>query len=253
MTVVFVTVGSTHFDQLTDLVDTQPVLQALHEIGCRKLIVQYGKAERKIASGQRVLRDDLPENGRENTTLRYRQRHEVEVEAYDYKPSLQGDFEQADLVIGHAGAGTIMETLSMEGTKMIVVVNDTLMHNHQTELAFKMRDLNHLKACNCSTLLDTIKTIPTTTFTPYNPHLSSQRIMKYVENLVKHKQAAKILEQEEINAENRQEETEEIQPSTTANNTNNNRASTQTIPLMVVYVLLAVFAFLLARTAVSLQ
>lgn len=54
----------------------------------------------------------------------------------------------ADLIIGHAGAGTALEVLKLR-KPMIAVVNDKLMDNHQTELADRLHELGHL-----------IKTVP---------------------------------------------------------------------------------------------
>ena len=109
----------------------------------------------------------------------------LHVEVYGLKPSLQNDLTEADLVISHAGekgelvarggghcrlemsskgagrrveklilfvslwtgAGTILEGLHA-GKKMIVVINDTLMDNHQTELAEAMSARKHVLACS---------------------------------------------------------------------------------------------------------
>jgi beta-1,4-N-acetylglucosaminyltransferase len=43
----------------------------------------------------------------------------------------------ADLIIGHGGAGTVMESLSFN-KPLVVVVNNRLLHNHQTELAERL-------------------------------------------------------------------------------------------------------------------
>lgn len=47
----------------------------------------------------------------------------------------------------------MLETLEA-GKRMLVVVNDRLMHNHQTELAEQMEAEGFLRACTCTTLLD---------------------------------------------------------------------------------------------------
>ena len=63
---------------------------------------------------------------------------------YKYKPGgLTNDIEQSDLIISHGGAGTILETLYMH-KRLLVVVNDELMDNHQLELAEKFSQLNNL-------------------------------------------------------------------------------------------------------------
>lgn len=51
--------------------------------------------------------------------------------------------KSAALIIGHAGAGTCLESLKLH-KPMIAVVNDKLMDNHQTELADRLAELGHL-------------------------------------------------------------------------------------------------------------
>ena len=111
------------------------------------------------------------------------------IDQFDYKPSLHQDILSADLVIAHAGAGTCLEgelcrddrykslgtimfsliiiqhyhflfspsVLVLERRKpLIVVVNNKLMNNHQSELAEKLGDDGYLEHCICSTLAETI-------------------------------------------------------------------------------------------------
>ena len=68
------------------------------------------------------------------------------VESYNFKPSLEEDISGAALVISHAGAGTCLETLEAK-QPLIVVVNETLMSNHQIELAAKLADDGHCAYC----------------------------------------------------------------------------------------------------------
>ena len=50
----------------------------------------------------------------------------------------------ADVIISHAGAGSVMEALRLK-KKLIVVVNDLLMDNHQVELATALEDGKMMK------------------------------------------------------------------------------------------------------------
>jgi beta-1,4-N-acetylglucosaminyltransferase len=81
----------------------------------------------------------------------------MEWEIYRFKPSLEQDMNDAHLIISHAGAGSIMEGLSkcrdansnmsqneIAMKKLVVVINDRLMHNHQTELAEALEKRGYL-------------------------------------------------------------------------------------------------------------
>lgn len=74
--------------------------------------------------------------------------------------------KNADLVISHAGAGSILDALENK-TNLIVVVNHNLMNNHQLELAEQLYMDKHLYYCNCETLLNTIKTMDFTQLKPF--------------------------------------------------------------------------------------
>ena len=105
----------------------------------------------------------------------------IRWEVYPFKPSLAHDMQNADLIISHAGAGSIMEglaqcrlrnsnrnghghgnenrheSISSAGTrtrtrtrstcewkKLVVVINDKLMDNHQMELAGALASRGYL-------------------------------------------------------------------------------------------------------------
>ena len=129
---VFVTVGTTQFDDLITVVTSDKLLDTFVEQGYSKLIVQAGNSK-SIAN---IVEDKR-----------------IEVEIYKYKDSIEEDIRNASLVISHAGAGSILETLALK-KKLVVVVNETLMDNHQYELAEKMAELGYLLFCTCDKLND---------------------------------------------------------------------------------------------------
>ncbi|CDF36408.1 unnamed protein product [Chondrus crispus] len=112
-----VTVGSTSFPVLTDYMLTSPALAHLHALGVHTLTVQHG------AAALQAVPESCP----------------LRVEAFPYTPDLAAHLDVADLVLSHAGAGTISEGLDKK-KRMLVVVNDALMDNHQTELAAAMAE-----------------------------------------------------------------------------------------------------------------
>ena len=83
----------------------------------------------------------------------------IRCDAYQFKPSLRQDMQDADLIISHAGAGSIMEGMELceaanvkhksspsdqRQKKLVVVTNAALMHGHQSELADALEARGHL-------------------------------------------------------------------------------------------------------------
>lgn len=114
---VFVTVGTTKFDALVAALDTDACLSALVARGFTSLRMQIGH-------GEHLPRASFPG---------------LELSFYRHDPQYKSDVARADLVISHAGAGSIMDGLALK-KKLVVVVNTALMDNHQTELAEAMAD-----------------------------------------------------------------------------------------------------------------
>uniref|UniRef100_A0A182MVS8 UDP-N-acetylglucosamine transferase subunit ALG13 n=1 Tax=Anopheles culicifacies TaxID=139723 RepID=A0A182MVS8_9DIPT len=134
---VFVTVGTTEFADLVRIVSSASVLQQLTDLGCETLTIQFGRGEELNVEQVQKL-----------TTIR--------VSAYGLKSSIGDDINKADLVISHAGAGSCLEVLEA-GKPLIVVVNETLMNNHQTELAERLSKDKNLFCCTPNTLQQTLK------------------------------------------------------------------------------------------------
>lgn len=62
--------------------------------------------------------------------------HSVSVELIDFVDDINTQIEAADVVVAHAGSGTILETLRLpHPPRLILVPNTSLMDNHQAELA----------------------------------------------------------------------------------------------------------------------
>lgn len=130
---MLVTVGSTLFEDLTQTIDTPEFVKLLKKNGFNGLHVQYGKGTcpSQIQS--------IPG---------------FEVVRYDYKKEgWKEEMANAALVIGHAGAGTILD--SLEARKPIIVVaNDKLMSQHQTEISNVMEKLGYIFSSTASKLLN---------------------------------------------------------------------------------------------------
>ncbi|XP_048191558.1 LOW QUALITY PROTEIN: putative bifunctional UDP-N-acetylglucosamine transferase and deubiquitinase ALG13 [Perognathus longimembris pacificus] len=127
MKCVFVTVGTTSFDELIECVSAPDNLRIIQSLGYSRIILQIGRGT--------VIPKPF---STESFTL----------DVYRYKDSLKEDLQLADLVISHAGAGSCLETLE-GGKPLVVVVNEKLMNNHQLELAKQLYKEGHLFYCTC--------------------------------------------------------------------------------------------------------
>jgi UDP-N-acetylglucosamine transferase subunit ALG13 len=101
---VFVTVGTTKFEELIEHVDSEAFQRTVFEsLGTREIIAQIGQG-----------------------TIEPRIRHsKVEVSFYRMKPDIKGDMEAADLIITHCGAGSVTEAMK-SGRPTVAAVNEKL-------------------------------------------------------------------------------------------------------------------------------
>lgn len=148
---VLFTVGSTRFDALVDAAFSRPVLDALAQKGYSDVVVQCGNSQ---------VDEFSVTDGREGDV----RRHGVSIDVWRFKPSLDEEYDAADLVIGHAGpyicifvscdtvhnlescpgSGTILDVLR-RGKPLIIVPNPTLLDNHQEDMAHAMGTLGHAR------------------------------------------------------------------------------------------------------------
>ena len=137
---VFVTVGTTKFEKLVRLFDSEDVLRQMERLGVRKITVQTGR-------GVHVPFQNIPRDLKDS----------MELEHFGLKPSIGEYIDAADLIVGHAGVGTIVETLRAD-KPLLVVVNQDLMDNHQQEVATALASKGYINMAYPETLLETLKT-----------------------------------------------------------------------------------------------
>ncbi|KAJ9112362.1 hypothetical protein QFC19_000782 [Naganishia cerealis] len=124
MPTVLVTVGSTLFDDLTlAFAPEGEVIKALKDAKFDKLLLQYGKGSLPLT--------ELSTGG------------DLQTEAFRFSDEIDELIRKSDLVVSHAGSGSILTALRA-GKKLIVVPNTSLMDNHQAELALALEQDNYL-------------------------------------------------------------------------------------------------------------
>ncbi|KZC09855.1 UDP-N-acetylglucosamine transferase subunit ALG13 like protein [Dufourea novaeangliae] len=159
---IFVTVGTTNFDELIETVLSSDILEALSSKGYNELILQIGKSS--------LAPDCIPRNGF------------IKIEYFNLNPNILKYVKTADLIISHAGAGSILDALENK-KNLIVVANESLMHNHQLELAEQLYMDKYLYYSTCSTLLNVIQNMDFSKLKPYVNN-NSEFIAKYINQIM---------------------------------------------------------------------
>ena len=164
---IFVTVGTTRFDELIDTIFTDEILTLLKQrVQCQLLKIQYG-------SGKSIDPD---------TIERVRHEFSIDVQCYDFKANILPDINASDLVISHAGAGSCIEVLTYR-KPLIVVVNEKLMNNHQTELAQQLFIDGYLLYCSTQSMAKLLNDLDSklSQLKPYEP--GHRNMIKFVNHL----------------------------------------------------------------------
>eukprot|EP01012_Entosiphon_sulcatum_P032467 TRINITY_DN41293_c0_g1_i1.p1 TRINITY_DN41293_c0_g1~~TRINITY_DN41293_c0_g1_i1.p1 ORF type:complete len:454 (-),score=70.19 TRINITY_DN41293_c0_g1_i1:11-1372(-) len=162
---VLVTVGSTNFDTLLEAVDTAGFVAAIRRLGFTRLKLQIGTTGKY--KPHNIMKHAGPG---------------FEYSYFEYDDNLPRTIAKASLVIGHAGAGSILDALT-NGVKMIVVPNTGLMNDHQSELARRLADLKYVYASSVNSLVGTLQQADFATLQPF-PAAASPRFGEVLRDLV---------------------------------------------------------------------
>jgi beta-1,4-N-acetylglucosaminyltransferase len=122
---ILITVGTTKFEKLIKSIDEESFYYFFDNLKFTKMIIQKGKGEYNPIKFLNIKLENLI------------------VEVYDILPNFEDIIKESDYIISHGGAGIILESLKNK-KKTFVVVNDTLMDNHQIELAFSLEKDNYI-------------------------------------------------------------------------------------------------------------
>ena len=136
--VVLVSVGSSNFEKLIELVLTKEFRNLLIANGYKKLNIQIGNYKLN------------QKNYNENSNL--------EIEIFTFLPSFKFDniIQNSDLIICHGGAGTLIQSIK-NGKKPIAIANEYVSENHQTELINYFQSQGFIYTCKMENFLEYIK------------------------------------------------------------------------------------------------
>ncbi len=125
---MLITVGTTKFENLIRAIDTKEFYMLLDDHKFTDLVIQKGSGQYEPKEYKDVSFSNL------------------EITVGKLFSNFEEMIRQSEIVISHAGAGIILESMKNE-RKLIVVVNDTLMDNHQSELAQTLERDNYAYFC----------------------------------------------------------------------------------------------------------
>ncbi|XP_023024335.1 alg13 UDP-N-acetylglucosaminyltransferase subunit [Leptinotarsa decemlineata] len=146
---VFVTVGTTNFPKLIKAITTKKVIESLLDSGYDFVQLQTGN---NFTDFQLHIELDMAcEIRKENSSTIVNLGNKITLKYDIFFENFQQEISSSDLVISHAGAGTCLEVLRNK-KNLIVVVNEDLMDNHQTELAEELQNGGYLYYCTCDNL-----------------------------------------------------------------------------------------------------
>ncbi|RCK56326.1 UDP-N-acetylglucosamine transferase subunit ALG13 [Candida viswanathii] len=153
MATVLVTTGATvTFTSLIETILTLKFITSVTNVGVTNLIIQYGNEIKncKHISTQffqnQLEYSNLVSRGKFDTSQDLSkivlQNDSIKIVAFPYDSNISDFINKSDVVISHAGTGSIIDTLR-NNKKLIVVVNDKLMDNHQLEIANEFAKLQY--------------------------------------------------------------------------------------------------------------
>jgi beta-1,4-N-acetylglucosaminyltransferase len=132
-----VTVGSTCFNELIQQCDSTEFFNAIQKLGINEVLIQTGRTD---------------------YVFKTRTTEGMKITVCEYKPNLAAEIKKAQLLISHAGAGTILEAMRAH-TQTIVVPNERLMSNHQLQLARALDEKGLLFFVRVTDLLSRLPTL----------------------------------------------------------------------------------------------
>ncbi|CAL9728867.1 UDP-N-acetylglucosamine transferase subunit Alg13p [Monosporozyma unispora] len=160
---LFVTCGATvPFSQLIKcIISPEFVKWAVKKFHYTEFVIQYGIGYTEpFTKAIHELYGEVPTTSLQNNVLfgcpqaqEYKLLDgKLVIHGLEYSTKIQDLIEDSSLVISHAGTGSILDTLRNKTVKpLIVVVNNTLMDNHQEQIASRFQEMGYIIACHTQT------------------------------------------------------------------------------------------------------
>ena len=132
MPTLFATVGTTEFPPLMSFLTSTSFIDQLVANKVTKLTIQYGRSTDPLTALTALSDFKLgPSTPPFTSTLTHKT---LTLTSFPLAPSLLPSFAAHTHTISHAGAGTILDC-APTNTRLMIIPNETLMNNHQVELA----------------------------------------------------------------------------------------------------------------------
>lgn len=157
MATVLVTTGATvTFRELISYVCLAECVSKLARLGVRKLVVQYGNEIGK--SGDHISRGHFEKSVTSLEATGFKRVGElsdgeivlesesINIMAFPFTHDILSYIKAADIIVSHAGTGSIIDVLRLK-KNLVVVTNDSLLDNHQLEVALMMAKEGYLIDC----------------------------------------------------------------------------------------------------------
>ncbi|XP_030750220.1 UDP-N-acetylglucosamine transferase subunit ALG13 homolog [Sitophilus oryzae] len=162
---LFVTVGTTKFEKLVNRITDVSILNLLVKLGFDFVQIQTGIELLQISIDADLKHTIYKKN--DSTTVKFKDGLNLTLKYNRFFEEFDEEIKKADLVISHAGAGSCLDVLK-HNKPLLVVINEDLMDNHQSELAEQLQKNGHLYYCTVDNLEDgltrdftALKTYPT--------------------------------------------------------------------------------------------
>ncbi|ANB11117.1 N-acetylglucosaminyldiphosphodolichol N-acetylglucosaminyltransferase catalytic subunit ALG13 [Sugiyamaella lignohabitans] len=149
---VLVTSGATvPFEKLIRSTLSDGVLHQLAKQGYRQITVQYGSGKAIFDESVSSCHDP-----------------KLSIDGFDFTTDMAREIAKYDLVISHAGTGSILDALRAN-KKLIAVINTSLMDNHQAEIAHEFESQGYLVSTDTESISAALQRLDSTTLKQLPP------------------------------------------------------------------------------------